>query len=182
MTEGISETQESAAPEPADSAAALSARLLSEEALRTEQMAGFAITIADDQIPGVGADAMSLRQGLKVGGLFTFTTFGPGQFIEFGRPVGFSVLAPDIQKTLHVSDAVIAAIGGAFGILFLAGSIPWGRSPTRYAGTKAANVARSSEAADNRLEARHLETAMKMASDSRVASASRTNCRRTAPC
>jgi predicted unusual protein kinase regulating ubiquinone biosynthesis (AarF/ABC1/UbiB family) len=39
-----------------------------------------------------------------------------------------------------------------------------GGQATRYAGTKAANVARSSEAADNRLEARHLETAMKMAS------------------
>ena len=39
-----------------------------------------------------------------------------------------------------------------------------GGQATRYAGTKAANVARSSEAADNRLEARHLETAVKMAS------------------
>jgi predicted unusual protein kinase regulating ubiquinone biosynthesis (AarF/ABC1/UbiB family) len=43
------------------------------------------------------------------------------------------------------------------------GSVIGGQA-TRYAGTKAANVARSSEAADNRLEARHLETAMKMAS------------------
>jgi predicted unusual protein kinase regulating ubiquinone biosynthesis (AarF/ABC1/UbiB family) len=39
-----------------------------------------------------------------------------------------------------------------------------GTQATRYAGTKAANVARSEEAADTRLEARHLETAVKMAS------------------
>src|SRR6185503_11910492 len=39
-----------------------------------------------------------------------------------------------------------------------------GTQATRYAGTKAANVARSDEAADTRLEARHLETAVKMAS------------------
>ena len=39
-----------------------------------------------------------------------------------------------------------------------------GTQATRYAGTKAANVARSGEAADSRLEARHLETAVKMAS------------------
>src|SRR6266566_6780567 len=39
-----------------------------------------------------------------------------------------------------------------------------GGQATRYAGTKAANVARSSEGAERRLEARHLETAMKMAS------------------
>ena len=38
-----------------------------------------------------------------------------------------------------------------------------GGQATRYAGTKAANVARSSEEAERRLEARHLETAMKMA-------------------
>jgi predicted unusual protein kinase regulating ubiquinone biosynthesis (AarF/ABC1/UbiB family) len=39
-----------------------------------------------------------------------------------------------------------------------------GTQATRYAGTKAANVARSEEVADTRLEARHLETAVKMAS------------------
>ncbi len=38
-----------------------------------------------------------------------------------------------------------------------------GTQATRYAGTKAANVARSEEEADSRLEARHLETAVKMA-------------------
>src|SRR6476620_3694243 len=38
-----------------------------------------------------------------------------------------------------------------------------GAQATRYAGTKAANVARSSEGAERRREARHLETAMKMA-------------------
>src|SRR3954453_11315232 len=37
-----------------------------------------------------------------------------------------------------------------------------GAQATRYAGTKAANVARSSERAERSLEARHLETAMKM--------------------
>ncbi len=39
-----------------------------------------------------------------------------------------------------------------------------GTQATRYAGTKAANVARSNKAAEGHLEARHLETAVKMAS------------------
>src|SRR5438477_12094013 len=39
-----------------------------------------------------------------------------------------------------------------------------GTQATRFAGTKAANVARSSETAERRLEARHLEIAVKMAS------------------
>jgi predicted unusual protein kinase regulating ubiquinone biosynthesis (AarF/ABC1/UbiB family) len=39
-----------------------------------------------------------------------------------------------------------------------------GAQATRYAGTKAVNVARSDERAEERLEARHLETALRMAS------------------
>src|SRR6266545_6524632 len=39
-----------------------------------------------------------------------------------------------------------------------------GVQATRYAGTKAANVARSDERGERQLEARHLETAVKMAS------------------
>src|ERR671919_1832680 len=39
-----------------------------------------------------------------------------------------------------------------------------GVQATRYAGTKTANVARSRETADERLEGRHLETALKIAS------------------
>ena len=36
----------------------------------------------------------------------------------------FNVLAPDIQKSLDVSDAVLGAIGGATGVLFVLGAIP----------------------------------------------------------
>jgi predicted unusual protein kinase regulating ubiquinone biosynthesis (AarF/ABC1/UbiB family) len=39
-----------------------------------------------------------------------------------------------------------------------------GGQATRYAGTKAANIARSSEKAEERMETRHVETALKMAS------------------
>src|ERR671924_430 len=39
-----------------------------------------------------------------------------------------------------------------------------GMQATRYAGTKTANVARSRESADERLEGRHLETAIRIAS------------------
>ena len=39
-----------------------------------------------------------------------------------------------------------------------------GVQATRYAGTKTANVARSAESGERRIEARHLETALKMAS------------------
>ena len=140
MTGDLSGTQESAAPEPADSAAALSARLLEEEALREQRTAAMVAELTDEQMPGVGLDEMSLRKGLKIGGLSMVVVLGLGQFIEFIDRSGFSVLAPDIQKTLHVSDAVIAAIGGAFGILFLAGSIPLSSIADRRSRTKLAAV------------------------------------------
>jgi ABC-type branched-subunit amino acid transport system ATPase component/sugar phosphate permease len=140
MTGDLSGTQESAAPEPADSAAALSARLLEEEALREQRTAAMVAELTDEQMPGVGLDEMSLRQGLKIGGLSMVVVLGLGQFIEFIDRSGFSVLAPDIQKTLHVSDAVIASIGGAFGILFLAGSIPLSSIADRRSRTKLAAI------------------------------------------
>src|SRR5437762_12318104 len=111
MTGDLSDTQESAAPEP-DSAAALSARLLEEEALREQRTAAMVAELADEQMPGVGLDAMSLRKGLEIGGLSMVVVLGFGQFIEFVDRSVFSVLAPDIQKTLHVIDAVIAASCG----------------------------------------------------------------------
>src|SRR5437764_9218582 len=107
----------SAAGEPEGSAAALSARLLAEEARREQQQASIAIELADDRMPGVGASPMTLRDGLRVGGISMVLVLGLAQFIEWIDRAGFNVLAPDIQKSLGVSDAVIASIGGAFGVL-----------------------------------------------------------------
>jgi ABC-type branched-subunit amino acid transport system ATPase component/sugar phosphate permease len=139
MTEDLSAPQEGAAP-VTDSAAELSARLLEEEALREQRTAAMVAELADEQMPGVGADAMSLRRGLEIGGLSMVVVLGLGQFIEYVDRSGFSVLAPDIQKSLHVSDAVIAAIGGAFGVLFLAGSIPLSSIADRRSRTKLAAI------------------------------------------
>ncbi len=124
MTPQLPDEPGGAATDGDASAAALSARLLDEEALREQQQEALAIPLADAQLPGVGAATMTLREGLRAGGVSMVVVLGLAQFIEWIDRAGFSVLAPDIQKSLGVSDAVIAAIGGAFGVLFLAGSIP----------------------------------------------------------
>ncbi|MCU1365802.1 MAG: transporter related, partial [Ilumatobacteraceae bacterium] len=109
----------------AGSAASLAATVLAEEARRQEgQRAAPAVVLPDDLLPGVGADAVSLRQAIRAGGAALVVTLGMSRAIDSFDLAAISVLAPDIQKTLHVSDAVIAAIGGAFGVLFLVGSIP----------------------------------------------------------
>ena len=49
----------------------------------------------------------------------------PGSIDGFDN-AALSVLAPDIQDALGVSDAVMGAIGGASGVLFVLGAIPVG--------------------------------------------------------
>ncbi|HXY94205.1 MAG TPA: ATP-binding protein [Acidimicrobiia bacterium] len=138
MTGDLSEGRESTATEESSSAAALSSRLLEEEALREEQQAAIAIALDDDQIPGVGAAAMTLREGLRIGGISMVVVLGLGQFIQWIDQAGFAVIAPDIQKSLHVSDAVIASIGGAFGVLYLGGAIPLSSLADRRSRTRLA--------------------------------------------
>jgi ABC-type branched-subunit amino acid transport system ATPase component/sugar phosphate permease len=143
MTRETSEEPGSTAPDDAGSAAALSARLLAEEARREQETAAIAIELADDQMPGVGTSGITLREGLRLGGVSMVAVLGLAQFIEWVDRAGFNVLAPDIQKSLGVSDAVIAAIGGAFGILFLAGSIPLSSLADRRSRTRLAAVSLS---------------------------------------
>ena len=107
------------------SAALLAASVLAEESRRQEgQQAAPGVVLPDDLLPGVGADAITLGQAVRVGGAALIITLGLSRAIDSLDLAAMAVLAPDIQRSLHVSDAVIAAIGGAFGVLFLVGSIP----------------------------------------------------------
>jgi ABC-type branched-subunit amino acid transport system ATPase component/predicted MFS family arabinose efflux permease len=107
-------------------AAHLAAAVLDEEARRQEaQAAGRVETILpDDLLPGVGGEPMALRDALRENGARTVVVIGLLGFIEFFDNAAMSVLAPDIQKTLGVSDTVLGVIAGAAGVLFLLGSVP----------------------------------------------------------
>jgi ABC-type branched-subunit amino acid transport system ATPase component/sugar phosphate permease len=110
---------------PADSIAGLAATVLDEEARRQdEQRTATEVVLPDDLLPGVGEQTMSLGQALRIGGASMVLILGIARVVDSIDLAAMSVLAPDIQDTLHVSDAVLAAIGGAFGVLFLVGSIP----------------------------------------------------------
>ena len=105
--------------------AGLAATVLAEEERRDhERSATTEVVLPDDLLPGVGGDAMSLRQAIGTGGASTLVALGFARLIDGFDNTAMSVLAPDIQETLDVSDTVMGAIGGAFGILFLLGSIP----------------------------------------------------------
>jgi ABC-type branched-subunit amino acid transport system ATPase component/predicted MFS family arabinose efflux permease len=124
---------ESTSPAAASTAAPLTAGVLEEEARRIEsQRTREEVVLPDDLLPGVGAEPMSLTSAVRTSGMWTLGALGLGRVISAFDLAAFGVLAPDIQRTLDVSDAVLAAIGGAFGALFLLGSIPISSLADRY--------------------------------------------------
>ncbi len=125
------------------SPASLVAGVLDEEARRQANQAqrGSAIVLPDDVLPGVGSEPLTLREGLRTGGASLVGMIGLLGFVEALEVSAFAVLAPDIQSSLDVSDATIGAISGAFGILFLLGSIPLSSLADRVPRKSVAGVA-----------------------------------------
>ena len=83
---------------------------------------------------------MPLGEALRVGGWSTVITIGlAGALVGFDN-IAFAVLSPDIQETLGASDAVMGAIAGAGGVLFLVGSVPISSLADRLPRTRIAAV------------------------------------------
>jgi ABC-type branched-subunit amino acid transport system ATPase component/predicted MFS family arabinose efflux permease len=101
------------------------ATVLAEEARREgERAPAPPVVLPDDLLPGVGDEDTTLREALRVGGTATLLATGSARLLDGFDHSALSVLAPDVQRSLGASDAVMGAIGGAFGVLFLLGSIP----------------------------------------------------------
>lgn len=84
---------------------------------------------------------MGLREALRAGGASTVLVIGlAGALVGFDN-VTLAVLAPDIQASLGASDAVMGAIAGAGGVLFLLGSVPLSSLADRLPRTRIAAVA-----------------------------------------
>ena len=83
---------------------------------------------------------MPLREALRIGGWTTVITIGlAGALVGFDN-VAVAVLSPDVQETLGASDAVMGAIAGAGGVLFLLGSVPISSLADRLPRTRIAAV------------------------------------------
>src|SRR5690242_14769251 len=111
------------------SAAALTEAVLDEEAARlaAQAQAAEANVLSDDQLPGVGQEPMSLRQGVEIGGLALLVLLSLLNAVDQLDNGVVGVLAPDIKKTLHTTDAVIAVatVGGT--LFMIAGGLVLGR-------------------------------------------------------
>jgi ABC-type branched-subunit amino acid transport system ATPase component len=109
-----------------DDAFALTSLVLAgEEERRTEQARRVeGLDVDSSKLPGVGGEAMSLGTAVARGGkamlllLFLLVTVE-----EFDR-TALAVLAPDIQKTLRISDTTLIGLTSFGGVILVLGTIP----------------------------------------------------------
>ena len=113
-------------------AASLADAVLTAEAERQAAHEEDEILFADDLLPGVGGEEMTLRQGLAVGGTFTFAMLLLLNGVENLEGASLGVLAPDIRDSFGVSDGVIVFVSAASSAFIVLGALPMGWLADRY--------------------------------------------------
>ena len=120
------------ASEPSADAAALAEAVLTFEAERQAEAQADEVLFADDLLPGVGGAGMSLKEGLRLGGTFTFVILLLLNALEQLAAAALAVLAPDIRDSFGVSSGVIVFISAAAGGFLVLGAVPMGWLADRY--------------------------------------------------
>ena len=116
-----------------DSVASLTGRVLDEEAARQSASGGQReVVFADDLLPGVGDEEMSLRSGIAKGGSFTFIVLLILNSLDELETAALTILAPNIRDTFGVSDGVITFVASASGAFIVLGALPLGYLADRY--------------------------------------------------
>ena len=85
--------------------------LLDEEAAREAIEADQLEVRADEDLPGVGEEAMTLRQAIATGGVGVLAVLGTLDAVDAFQLAIPSLLGPEIQDTFGVSDAGLAVMG-----------------------------------------------------------------------
>ncbi len=117
-----------------DGVASLAAAVLNEEASRLDDAANenAFVELETEALPGVGAEELSLREGLAKGGMTTFMILLVLNSLDELELAALSVLAPDIRDSFGVSDGVIVFISSASASFFVLGAMPMGYLADRY--------------------------------------------------
>jgi ABC-type branched-subunit amino acid transport system ATPase component/sugar phosphate permease len=116
--------------------AALTAGVLEDEARRAEAIVAPEVLLDDAELPGVDEREMSVRDAVREGGARTIAILSALAALELMDNGVFNVLAPDIQDSLGLSDAVLGALGGASGVLFVLSAIPMSTLSDRTSRTR----------------------------------------------
>lgn len=113
-------------------AAALSGALLEAEEERQRSRAPVEEPIEDQHLPGVGGESLSLRDGLRRGGPFTFVVLLLLNSLDELEASALAVLAPDIRDTFGIGDGAIVFISAASGGFVVLGALPMGWLADRF--------------------------------------------------
>ena len=108
-------------------AAALAATVLAEESARQAGAEVEPEVRADEELPGVGDETMTLKEGLAAGGMSTITVLALLNAFDELDAAAATLLAPEIQDTLGVSDLVIAVTTVGAMAFVVAGGLVLGR-------------------------------------------------------
>ena len=124
-------------PEETD-AAALTAVVLREEESRQapRPRPKPASSCPTTSCPGVGGDAMPMREGLRVGGLTMIISLLLVAVIETFDQVALQVLAPDIQRSLDVSKTTLQGLTSFGGVVLVLATLPFAWLADRYVRTR----------------------------------------------
>ena len=111
-----------------DSVASLAATVLDEEAARqaAQEKAREQVIFPDDLLPGVNAEQLSLREGLRAGGWLMFIVLTCIVSLDELEGAAVYVLAPEIRRTFGISEGTIVFIGTASAAFFVLGAVPMG--------------------------------------------------------
>ncbi|MEX2268953.1 MAG: MFS transporter, partial [Acidimicrobiia bacterium] len=116
------------ADDGAPRAAALAATVIAEDEAReaAQAQAREQVIFPDDLLPGVNAAPMSLRAGLKRGGVMMFAVLTLLNSLDELEGAAIYVLAPEIRATFGISKGTIVFIGTASAGFFVLGAVPMG--------------------------------------------------------
>ena len=117
---------------PPAGAASLAATVLEEEARREAQQAASEVLFADNLLPGVKSEGISIRKGLAMGGgATTFVVLLLLASLDELQTAAITVLAPDMRDTFGVSDGTSTCIAAASSAFVGFGAIPMGWAADR---------------------------------------------------
>lgn len=100
--------------------------MLDAEAERVARQDGEVARRPDAELPGVGADTITVRHALTTGGAFTFAVLLLLNSLDELEAAALAVLAPDIRDSFGVGDGAVVFITAAAGAFVVLGSLPMG--------------------------------------------------------
>ncbi len=114
--------------------ASITATILEEEEARRAALEAESeeVVLPDDLLPGVGDDEMSFRDGLREGGKPMMIVLLLLSIVEEFDRVAITVLGPDIQKSLNISDTMLLGLGSFGGVVLVLSTIPFAWLSDRY--------------------------------------------------